>query len=134
MLRKKLFVASWFLLLTVFCAFAAEEAGPATFKARDLWQAFRTDQGRAEQELVGKTVHITGVVAETGMSVYLTPNVRLSDTADGPVYVTCVLPRADTGLLSGFNKGERVTMSGRVYRFSSSGYVVVKQSQRVSGK
>ena len=114
-------------------AIAAETTGQdmEKFEARQLWQIFKESHNRAEQELVGKTVQIQGVVIETGTSIYLTPNVRLSDTANGQIYVTCVLPRSDSGLLSSFRPGEQVTMKGRVYRFSSNEYVVIKESQRV---
>jgi len=114
--------------------FAAESSEKATleFKARQLWQSFQDDQAKAEQELIGKTIQITGIVVETGMSIYLTPNVRLSNAADGTIYVSCVLPRADTGLLSSFNKGDHVTMSGRVHRLSPrTDAVVIKESKRV---
>ena len=130
------------LLLCLACsqAFAAEptEKAPEVtvkFEAHQLWQLFRNDQSKAEQELIGKTIQITGMVVETGMSIYLTPNVRLSNTSDNMVYVTCVLPRGDTALLSNFTKGEQVTMSGRVYRFSPrTETVVIKESKRVVRK
>ena len=111
-------------------AFAAEPTG--LFEARQLWQLFKENQDKAGQDLIGKTIDIQGVVVETGMSVYLTPNVRLSNSAGGQIFVTCVLPRSDTGLLSTFNAGEKVTMRGRVYRFSSNEYVVIKESHRVT--
>ena len=124
------------LLVCLAClpAIAAEtpEKAGESFSARQLWQAFQDSMEKAEQELIGKTVQIHGIVVDTGMSIYLTPNVKLSDTANGTIYVNCVLPRSDTGLLSEFAKGDRVTMSGRVYRFSANNSsVVVKQSQRV---
>jgi len=96
------------------------------FEAQHLWKTYPEDQN-----LVGKTVQVSGVVVETGMSIYMTPTVRLSDKAGGDSYVICVLPRKDTGLLSSFTVGEQVTMRGRVYSRSSSGIIVVKESQRV---
>ena len=139
MIKKTFFPA--FILIAALCllapsANAAPETAPipTEFAARDLWLAFKNDQSKAEQDIIGKTIKIQGVVVETGMSVYLTPNVRLSDNPNGVIYVTCVLPRSDTGLLSSFTRGESVTMQGRAYRFSSSGYVVIKESRRVTGE
>jgi len=133
-LFSKTLFAALLVCLTCLSAIAAEapEKAEASFTARELWRAFQDNMETAEQELIGKTVQIHGIVVDTGMSIYLTPNVKLSDTANGTIYVNCVLPRSDTVLLSDFSKGERVTMSGRVYRFSATNSsVVVKQSQRV---
>jgi len=129
--RKCLFAVLLLGAVSLSAVAAVAEESPSVFDARKLWQSFHDTQSSAEHALIGKTIQIRGVVIETGMSIYLTPNVRLSDTAGGQIYVTCVLPRGDTGLLSTFAVGEEVTMSGRVYRFSSSGSVVVKESQRV---
>ena len=124
------------LLLAMICLPAAvakaADSVPERHDARQLWQAFLDDHGKAEQTLVGKTIEISGIVVETGMSIYFTPNVRLSDAADGEILVVCVLPRSDVGLLADFKKGEKLVMSGRVYRLSpSSGAVVIKESRRV---
>ena len=80
---------------------------------------------------LGKTVNINGVVVNTGISIYLTPNVMLSDKSDGSIYVICVLPRSDTGTLSGFKKGEQVSMTGRVYSSKIEGGVVIKECRRM---
>ena len=123
-----------FFLFGVTCLFAApvDASENTAFEAVQLWQVFKDDPQKAEQTLLGKTVDISGVVVETGMSIYLTPNVRLSDVAGGKVYATCVLPRSDAGLLSSFSKGSRVTMKGRIYRFSANNEtVVVKESRKV---
>ena len=136
MIKRMLVSLALLLMVTVSLpAIAAETAAsPAQeFEARQLWQAFNDDAQKTGQELLGKTVQISGIVVETGMSIYLTPNVRLSDAAGGKIYVTCVLPRKDTELLSNFKKGEKVTMSGRVYRFSSGNATVIdKESQKVN--
>ncbi len=105
---------------------AAEE----TVSAADLRQAFADDRDGAEKKYVGKTIRVTGVVVSTGMSIYLTPNVVLSDKEQGAVKVICVLPRIDTGKLSEFKPGQRVTMSGRGYRLSDRG-VVLKECKQV---
>ena len=132
--RNSLLVGILVCLSLFSTALAAAENGTdmKVFPARQLWKSFTDNQNKAEKELVGETIEIRGVVVETGMSIYFTPNVRLSDTPGGQIYVTCVLPRNDTHLLSNFTAGEEVTMRGRVYRFSSSNSVIIKESQRLS--
>ena len=126
-----LFVPAMMVALTLlfFGNVFAQEDLP-TFSAGEFWQAFEDDRQKAEKEFIGKTMNFTGVVVETGMSIYLTPNVRLSDAVDGPIYLICVLPRADTATLSTYNTGDRVTMTGRVYRSKSGGGVVIKECRR----
>ncbi len=121
------------LLLSVAGPAVAQEPGQ-TISAEELQRQFENDRQTAEATFIGKTLNYTGVVVGTGMSIYLTPNVMLSDRPDGPAYVICVLPRADAGRLSEFTKGEQVTMTGRVYRGKSGGGVVVKECRRVDEK
>ena len=120
------------ILLLFFAGTAFAQNGSPTFSAREFWQKFEDNRDKAEAEFIGKTFNFTGIVVETGMSVYLTPNVRLSDTPDGTAYLICVLPRADTGTLSEYKKGDQVTMTGRVYRSKSGGGVVIKECKRVT--
>ncbi|CAK7006739.1 MAG: hypothetical protein DELT_00269 [Desulfovibrio sp.] len=124
-------VAALPLALTVaFAGAAFSHDVPPIFAAKEFWQKFEDDRPKAEAEFIGKTMSYTGVVVETGMSIYMTPNVRLSDSPDGPVYLICVLPRADVGKLSEYKKGDQVTMTGRVYRSRADGGVVVKECRR----
>jgi hypothetical protein len=128
---RKIFMPA--LVVVLFLAFAetaVSQDSPQTFSAKEFWQKFEDDRPGAEAEFIGKTMSYTGVVVETGMSIYMTPNVRLSDSPNGPVYLVCVLPRADVGKLSSYKKGDRVTMTGRVYSSKSGGGVVVKESRR----
>ncbi len=71
---------------------------------------------------------VNGVVVETGISIWATPYVSLSDKKDGTVYVTCVLPRADTLKLKDFKKGEKVTMQGNYYDFHNK--VIIKKCKK----
>jgi len=102
-----------------------------TITARDFWQEFEDDRPNAEAKYIGQTLSYTGIVVDTGISIYLTPNVMLSDSPDGRAYLICVLPRADVNKLSQFKKGEQVTMTGRVYRSKAGGGVVIKECKRV---
>lgn len=116
------------ILAFVGTVLAQDAAQPIAVK--EFWQLFENDRQKAEAEYIGKTMTFTGVVVETGMSIYLTPTARLSDAADGRQYMICVLPRADAGKMSGFKKGERVTMTGRVYSSKPDGGVVVKECRQ----
>lgn len=104
--------------------------GPASaeeyLEAKDIWTEFQQDQAGAEARYSKGRILVTGIVVETGMSRYATPNVRLSDEPGGQVYVICVLPRADFPKLSSFSKGRRATLSGE-YRHNRSGPVVIKE-------
>lgn len=112
-------------------AFSQGADTPKTVNARDFWQAFQNDREKAEKAYIGETVNLSGIVVSTGISVYMTPNVMLSDQAGGTAYVVCVLPRTDAGKLSGFRLGQQVTMTGRVYRGKAGGGIVVKECRQV---
>lgn len=107
--------------------------GVPVVTAGELSRAFRDHPEQTEEKYLGKTLLISGMVRETGMSIYMTPNVMLADTEEGEVFVICVLPRADTGRLGQYKKGQRVIMSGRVYRFiQDDGRVVMKECVEVA--
>ncbi len=129
-MKKYLFPLAVLILLACSGTAIARD-GAQPFAAKAFWQEFENDREKAEAAYIGKTLTFTGVVVETGMSVYMTPNVKLSDAPGGPVYLICVLPRADAGKLTTFTKGERVSMTGRVYRSKAGGGVVLKECHRV---
>ena len=120
-----------FLVLFIFSfsqfAFCGE-----TISAKGFWQEFQNDRQKAEAKYLGQTLSYTGVVTGTGISIYMTPNVMLSDSADGQNYLICVLPRADVNKLSDFSKGDLVTMTGRVNSSKAGGGVVIKECRRVN--
>jgi len=118
------------ILVLTFSGAAFSQDSTRTFSVREFWLEFENDRQKAETEFIGKTLKYTGVVVETGMSIYLTPNVRLSDNPDGRIYLICVLPRGDVGTLKEYKKGETVTMIGRVYRSRPDGGVVAKECRR----
>ena len=120
------------IMILIFSRTAFSQDAQKTFSASEFWQEFENGREKAEAEYLGKTLNYSGVVVETGMSIYLTPNVRLSDSPDGKIYLTCVLPRDKAHTLSEYKKGDLVTMRGRVYRSKSGGGVVVKECARVN--
>ena len=109
------------LLTGTLVAFGAERGA---ITAGDLRKAFADDQNAAEARYLGKTILVEGVVLSTGMSIYLTPTVSLSDREGGVLLAICVLPRLDANKLSDFKPGQSVTMSGRVYRLSERGVII----------
>ncbi|MDL2263057.1 OB-fold putative lipoprotein [Synergistaceae bacterium OttesenSCG-928-I11] len=119
------------VLVLVFAQIAFSETGIQTIGAKNFWQEFEDDREKAEAKYIGQTLNFTGVVTGTGISIYLTPNVMLSDSPNGRTHLVCVLPRADVGKLSEFKKGEQATLMGRVYRSKSGGSVVIKECRRV---
>ena len=117
-------------LMLSFAGTAISQEPALTFHAKDFWQKFEDNRQKAQEEYIGKTMNFTGVVIETGMSVYLTPTVKLSDAPDGSTYLICVLPRADAGKLSEYTRGDQVTMTGRVYSSNAGKAVVIKECKR----
>ena len=129
---KLLILALPVLLIISFTQFAVSQDISQIMTAKDFWQEFQNNKQDAETRYIGQTLKYTGIVAGTGISIYMTPNVMLSDSSDGQTYLICVLPRADVNKLSEFKKGDKITMIGRVYRSKSGGGVVIKECKQVS--
>ena len=131
-LQKIVLLACMVGLLHIFAGTALGQEPPKAFAVREFWQTFENDRQKAEKDLVGQYFNFTGVVVDTGMSIYMTPNVMLSEALGGPIYLICVLPRSATGTLSEYKNGDRVTMTGRVHHSKSGGGVVIKDCKRVT--
>ncbi|MCC8194169.1 MAG: OB-fold putative lipoprotein [Deltaproteobacteria bacterium] len=82
------------------------------YTARELWRVFSDSPEKALAWYAGKRILVTGVVTESGPSVYATPKVELSDHEEGRPYAACILPRSDFPMLRKFRKGMRVTFGG----------------------
>lgn len=74
-------------------------------------------------------ITVTGTVIDTGISIYATPYISLSNEKDGTVYATCVLPRTDALKLKEFKKGEKVTLQGNFYAFRDK--AVIKKCKKI---
>ena len=129
-LQKFLFplFLTWMVCLPTLAA--EPEVSSEVLEVQQFWKMFEDDQEKANQTFMGKTINISGIVVDTGISIYLTPNVRLSDKPEGNAYVVCVLPRSETDTLSSYKKGEHITMTGRVYSSRAGERVVIKQCER----
>lgn len=110
------------------------EKGWRVHMAKNLHHYFEENWEEASSKLMGKTIAVSGVVTETGMSIYATPNVMLSDSANGRRYAICVLPRADSGTLSQYKAGQQVIFQGRVYRVTDGGEIVLKDCRKMGGE
>jgi len=110
------------ITLTAACLFS-QTAFAVTPSA--LWEAF---QEEFPETHIGDRVTISAVVADTHVSIYMTPVVSLVDEIGDEVRVICVLPRSDMGKLSSFKKGEKVRMSGNLYA-AREDKIVIKQCQ-----
>ena len=116
------------ILLPAICflaslAFANEEATPGS-----LWTAFQAEPDAFRQKYNGAKITVSAMVADTHISIYLTPVVSLVDKAGDEVKVICVLPRTDAGKLSSFKQGEMVKMTGNFYAAREE-KIVIKQCQ-----
>ena len=131
--RTLLLIAMFLMGMPPLSSVALESKSPSEVQGvRQLWQVFQDDQARSEQIFLGKNVIIEGVVIDTGISIYLTPNVRLSDKPGGENYIVCVLPRGDADTLTSYKKDDSVIMTGRVYSSKAGGgRIVIKECQRV---
>jgi hypothetical protein len=126
-MRKKLTVFLLCCALLIGLSLVSSGAEREVISADDLRKEFADNQNAAEAKYLGKTIFVEGIVISTGMSRYLTPNVVLSDKKDGTAKVICVLPRLDANKLSDFETGQKVIMSGRVYRLSERGVIIMKE-------
>jgi hypothetical protein len=109
------------LLVAAFASPAFANETPAS-----LWEAFQAEPDAFRQKHSGGKITISAVVANTNISIYLTPVVSLVDKTGDEIKVICVLPRADTGKLSSFKQGEKVKMTGNFYA-AKEDKIVIKQ-------
>lgn len=130
-MKKVCFLLCFFLI--TMCAAPlcrADEAAPPRFEAAAIAAMAKEDGDALETAYLGKRIAVGGVVTETGISIYATPYVRLSDGAEGEAMAVCVLPRLDAAKLLSFQNGERVTLEGRLYSVRN-GRVVLKECVKV---
>ena len=100
---------------------------PITISSQEIHKAASDNLKNAEALYLGKIITVKGIVVAKGMSRYLTPTVTLSNVEGGAEQVICVLPRLDAGKLSGFQIGQSLAMTGKVYRLGER--VIVKESR-----
>ena len=117
---RSLLAAVCFLVPSVF---ANETATPSS-----LWAEFQAEPDAFRQKYNGGKITISAIVADTHISIYLTPVVSLVDKSGDEVKVICVLPRTDTGKLSSFKQGAKVKMTGSFYAAREE-KIVIKQCQ-----
>ena len=92
--------------------------------AGDLFQAYKANSATTREKYLNRRIQIDGVVLQTYMSRYMTPNVDLSDRAGGEVMAICVLSRLDMGKLTNYTPGQTATFSGRVHAFGENRIII----------
>jgi len=121
MTRFPIFLA---ICLFVPSVFANELTTPGA-----LWASFQANPDAFREKHSGTKINVSGVVADTHISIYLTPVVSLVDKVGEESKVICVLPnRSDASKLSNYKKGERVKMTGNFYAAREE-KIVIKQCQ-----
>lgn len=123
--RKIQFAVFCFVCLLTSLAFANGAVLPSS-----LWNAFQANPDAFRVKHAGTKLTLRAVVADTYISIYLTPVVSLVDKAGEDAKVICVLPRLDADKLSDFKKGETVVMTGNFYAAREE-KIVIKQCQAV---
>ena len=114
-------------LFAAICLFASSVFADEAATPSALWKDFQANPEAFKQKHSGGKITISGIVADTHISIYLTPVVSLVDKSGEDAKVICVLPRTDTPKLSSYKKGERVKMSGNFYDAHEK--IVIKQCQ-----
>lgn len=134
-MKKSCFFLCFFLMIACGAPLFGADDGlqgqtPALFEAAAIAAMAKEDGEALEAAYLGKRIAVSGVVTETGISIYATPYVRLSDREEGEAMAVCVLPRLDAAKLLSFKKGESVTLEGRLYRAGSE-RVVLKECVKI---
>jgi hypothetical protein len=118
------------LLLLAFIFFparaASEENAVAVTDVYSLFNELKSENYKPEFD---DPVAVTGYVIETGISIYATPYISLSNEKNGTVYAICVLPRTDALKLKDFKKGEKVALKGNYYAFRDK--AVIKKCKKI---
>ena len=127
---KKVLLTSLLGLALLLACSSISVASQEAISAADLFRAYQTNTPATKEKYLNKTIQINGVVVQTYMSRYMTPNVDLSDRANGDVMAICVLSRLDMGKLSNYTPGQTAAFSGRVHAFGEN-RVIIKDTQPV---
>jgi hypothetical protein len=86
----------------------------ARIRAVDLFDAFRANELKANQQFRGKTIVVTGKIAEISENINGNPQINFEL---GPIRlesVACVFPKSAIEKLSTLNRGDRIVVIGVV--------------------
>lgn len=84
----------------------------ATLEASALYQAFTTDETKANSDYLGKTIQVNGTVTAVSTDDPKAPKVTL-DTGDPLGAVVCAMDKLSEHERTQFNNGEKVTFKGK---------------------
>ena len=135
---KKLFCVAVIVFCLAGYAWSAATSGvdEEIFTPQFLPDAFAKNPDGTKEQYMNKIVQIKGIVIGKGMSIYMTPNLELTENGDGPATAICVLPYVGiaywnrSAQLDDFEIGQTVTMSGRVHSLNEN-RVLLKESKAV---
>jgi hypothetical protein len=133
---KKILCAGAIAVCLASYAWADETLETKIFAPQDLPKIYAENPNGAKEQYMNKTVQIKGIVVDKGMSIYMTPNIELSEDGKEPALAVCVFPyvgivyweRSDQ--ISEFEKGQTVIISGRVHSLNEN-RVLLKESKAV---
>lgn len=134
MIKKIIFILLVFIIGNFTVLMPAEtlsiKSENNTIPAKELYNVFKNDSEGAETKYSNKRVTVTGIALKIGPDVYTFPSVEVSETKNGSARVLCVLPYSDYLKLRKVYKGDLVTISGIVRRYSEKyDLVVMKECQ-----
>lgn len=113
-------VMSKLLLCVALLVFAGTSVfADDVISAADLFKAAKNDAEGTVRRYAGKPLSVQGILVSVGPDIHHLPSVGLSDRADGPVYVHCVLPEGDAANLEGLKAAQEITLRGRYLLFST---------------
>ena len=124
--RATIVITCLALLLTVSSEALAQKNKKMakTIDSRTLWQAFSTDNEKAQQTYSGEWI-ITGYASYVGPDPYALPSVEVTDVKGGKSQVMCVLPWNDYLKLRKVSKGDAVRIKGNPLGYYEKGDQVV---------
>ena len=116
------------LLFTTFYFITSNAYADEVVTPSDFWDEFQTEPDKFREKHQGNKITISGIVADTYISVYMSPVISLVDRVEDDAKVICVLSRYDADKLFSFKKGEKIKMTGNFYA-ARENKVVIKQCQ-----
>lgn len=86
----------------------------ASVEAAALYQAFTTDEAKANTDYLGKTIQVSGTVTTVTLSIGDPKSFKVNlDTGDPLGAVVCELDKLSEHPRTQFNNGEKVTFKGK---------------------
>lgn len=109
-----------------------EEVEDNVYTAKEIYDAFKTDEKAANTKYGEKTITITGIATKVGPDVYTFPSIEISEVKSGNARALCVLPYSDYFELRNVEKGQEIFITGTIRRYSEKyDLIVIKECKIV---